>query len=71
MGSLVQTIEHATTVGRYAFSRNTETGQGVYEVDDPILPNGLGWVLCGSAAADGALFWFWRRPLVKPLSDSQ
>lgn len=28
---------------------------------DPKQPDGIGWEMCGSAATNSFLFWFWKR----------
>jgi len=33
--------------------------------DDPVIPDGDGWEMCGSAASTNLLYWFWKRPLKK------
>lgn len=46
-------FEYKTTSGE-AFEK--EYGQ-----DDPEVPEGVGWEMCGSAASESRLYWFWRR----------
>jgi len=51
--------EHETTTGCYAYGK----------ADAPVPPDGEGWRMCGAAADDGMLFWFWEREAPPPLAD--
>ncbi len=52
--------EHKTTMGSYHW-RKDERGGGEWVADDPIEPEGDGWVMEGSGMQDGVFAWFWVR----------
>lgn len=50
--------EYRTTEGSFGYDESAN----IYEpTDDPEPPEGNGWKMCGAAASDQRLFWFWRR----------
>lgn len=55
--------EYRTTIGNYAtMGRDLDGELQEASADDPEDPHPAeGWILVGSAAADGLLFWFWKR----------
>ncbi len=53
--------DYKTTTGEYHWSRDSD-GCNRPVADDPAYPDAPGdWELVSTAAADGALFWTWRR----------
>jgi hypothetical protein len=60
------TREYRTTIGTYSIARRINGGfsEDDYQparADAPQCPDGAGWRLVGSAAADGLLFRDWER----------
>lgn len=55
-------IEYQTTFAEWYRDRGCGGDDPIsYHVPDPIEPDGEGWTMCGSAADDKCLFWFWMR----------
>lgn len=57
-------LEYATTCARTErdqWHSAVEDYPGVLSQPAPSPPPGDGWEMCGAAAGDYALFWFWRR----------
>jgi hypothetical protein len=55
--------EYKTTMG--ALFNNGLRGGEAHEADDPIIPEGVGWVFVNGTASGGALYFFWYRDVLK------
>jgi hypothetical protein len=56
--------EYATTYGSLYQGPKYISGElieGECPPSNPVEPEGKGWEICGSAASNHKLYWFWRR----------
>lgn len=57
--------EYVTTWGRlqkcYAWGSASDEVD-VEPPDNPVVPKGDGWEMCGATASSRLLYWFWKRP---------